>query len=58
MFNRLKRQEVSFLLHIQPETLSRVLKKLKRGKIIEIEHSQVTVLDKLKLENIYSEETI
>ncbi len=58
MFNRLKRQEVSFLLHIQPETLSRVLKKLKRGKIIEIEHSKITVLDKLKLENIYSEETI
>ncbi len=31
MFNKLKRQEVSFMLHIQPETLSRVLKRLKRN---------------------------
>ena len=30
MFNKLKRQDVSFMLHIQPETLSsRVLKKKK-----------------------------
>ena len=28
MFNKLKRQEVSFMLHIQPETLSRVFKKI------------------------------
>ena len=28
MFNKLKRQDVSFMLHIQPETLSRVLKKI------------------------------
>ena len=32
MFNKLKRQEVSFMLHIQPETLSRVLKRFKRFK--------------------------
>ncbi len=31
MFNKLKRQDVSFMLHIQPETLSRVLKKIIKG---------------------------
>ena len=34
MFNTLKRQEVSFMLHIQPETLSRVLKRLVRNDTI------------------------
>lgn len=53
MFNRLKRHEVSFMLHIQPETLSRVLKKLKRSSIIEIENSEVSILDKVLLHNIY-----
>ncbi len=53
MFNRLKRHEVSFMLHIQPETLSRVLKKLKRSSIIGIENSVVTILDKELLYNIY-----
>jgi CRP/FNR family transcriptional regulator len=53
MFNRLKRHEVSFMLHIQPETLSRVLKKLKRSSIIDIENSIVTILDKELLYNIY-----
>ncbi|MCW8895274.1 Crp/Fnr family transcriptional regulator [Sulfurimonas sp.] len=53
MFNRLKRHEVSFMLHIQPETLSRVLKKLKRSSIIEIKNSEVIILDKELLHNIY-----
>ncbi|QOY54133.1 Crp/Fnr family transcriptional regulator [Candidatus Sulfurimonas marisnigri] len=54
MFNTLKRTEVSFMLHIQPETLSRVLKKLKRSSIINIENSIVTILDKKLLQNIYN----
>ncbi len=53
MFNSLKRQEASFMLHIQPETLSRVLKKLKRDNIIEIENSKVSILDKKLLNTIY-----
>ena len=53
MFNRLKRQEVSFMLHIQPETLSRVLKKLKRADIIDIEHSNITIKDIKSLKSIY-----
>ena len=53
MFNKLKRQDVSFMLHIQPETLSRVLKKLKRINIIEVSNSQIVVQDKEALKKIY-----
>jgi CRP/FNR family transcriptional regulator len=53
MFNSLKRHEISFMLHIQPETLSRVLKKLKRSSIIDIENTDVVILDKEMLKNIY-----
>ncbi|MBU0721414.1 Crp/Fnr family transcriptional regulator [bacterium] len=56
MFNSLKRQEVSFMLHIQPETLSRVLKKLKRSNIIEIDNTDISVLDTKALEAIYKGE--
>ncbi|MBA1437835.1 MAG: Crp/Fnr family transcriptional regulator [Epsilonproteobacteria bacterium] len=53
MFNKLKRQEVSFMLHIQPETLSRVLKKLTRNEIIEINNATVKILNKEMLRAIY-----
>ncbi len=53
MFNKLKRQEVSFMLHIQPETLSRVLKKLKRSEVIDIENSSIIILNHKELQNIY-----
>ena len=53
MFNKLKRQEVSFMLHIQPETLSRVLKKLSRDNIIEIENQQVIIKDEIALNSIF-----
>lgn len=56
MFNKLKRQEVSFMLHIQPETLSRVLKKLKRAEIIDTEHSNVIIKNSKALKNIYKGE--
>lgn len=45
MFNKLKRQEVSFMLHIQPETLSRVLKRLTRNGTIEVIDGKVEVLN-------------
>jgi len=53
MFNLLKRTEVSLLLHIQPETLSRVLKKLERRNIIEIDKGNIDILDKKELQSIY-----
>lgn len=56
MFNKLKRQEVSFMLHIQPETLSRVLKKLKRSNIIETIDGKLIITDKTSLKEIYKGE--
>ena len=53
MFNRLQRQEVSFMLHIQPETLSRVLKKLKRDTIIDIDNSNIVIVNTQALKKIY-----
>lgn len=53
MFNKLKRQEVSFMLHIQPETLSRVLKRLTRDNIITIENSEVVINNKESLVSIF-----
>jgi len=53
IFNSLKRQEVSFMLHIQPETLSRVLKRLKRDDIIEIDHTKVIIKNQQALQEIY-----
>jgi CRP/FNR family transcriptional regulator len=58
MFNSLKRQDVSFMLHIQPETLSRVLKKLKRSNIIEVENSNVTILNQELLNIIFRGEQL
>ncbi|MGA1932069.1 Crp/Fnr family transcriptional regulator [Arcobacter sp. YIC-464] len=49
IFNKLKRQEVSFMLHIQPETLSRVLKRLARNKTIEIEAGKVKIINEKEL---------
>ena len=53
IFNLKKRNEVSFMLHIQPETLSRVLKKLSRNGIIEITNSQISIINKKALKSIY-----
>lgn len=49
MFNKLKRQEVSFMLHIQPETLSRVLKRLARNGTINIENGEVIITNNEEL---------
>ena len=53
MFNELKRTEVSLLLHIQPETLSRVLKRLSRNGIIEIDKGKITIQNYDELKSIY-----
>ena len=49
MFNKLKRQEVSFMLHIQPETLSRVLKRLVRNGTINIENGEILIINNEEL---------
>ena len=55
MFNRLKRYDISLMLHIQPATLSRVLNRLKRDAIIDIDHGTVIIRNGKRLENIYKE---
>ena len=55
MFNRLKRYDISLMLHIQPSTLSRVLNRLKRDAIIDIDHGKVIIRNSQRLENIYKE---
>jgi len=54
IFNKLKRHEVSLLLHIQPETLSRVLKKLQRNEIINIDKGIVVIEKYEELKAIYT----
>ena len=53
MFNKLKRHDISLMLHIQPSTLSRVLNRLKKDNTIDIIQGKVSVLDKQNLETIY-----
>ncbi|MDD5401407.1 MAG: Crp/Fnr family transcriptional regulator [Sulfurimonas sp.] len=55
IFNKLKRAEISLILHIQPETLSRVLNRLKRDKIIDSINGKVVVLDKEALISVCEE---
>lgn len=55
IFNNLKRSEISLILHIQPETLSRVLNRLKRDKIIDSKSGKIVVLDKESLLSICEE---
>jgi len=53
MFNRLKRYDVSLMLHIQPSTLSRVLSRLRHKGIIDIERGEIIVIDSRELRKIY-----
>jgi len=53
MFNSLKKTQISFMLHIQPETLSRVLKRFTRDLIIEAVDKKYTIIDEEKLSSIF-----
>ncbi len=53
MFNKLKRYDVSLMLHIQPSTLSRVLSRLKRNGLIDIDHGVVIIVNAEGLRKIY-----
>ena len=52
MFNKLKRVDISFMLNIQPETLSRVLKSLMRKGIINIKKGEIVIENKEDLISI------
>ncbi len=49
IFNSIKKTEISFMLHIQPETLSRVIKKLLRNGIIEQVDKNYVISDESQL---------
>lgn len=52
IFQHLKNNEIASMLNITPETLSRILTKLKKEEIITIDEHIVTILDKSALQNI------
>lgn len=52
-FNKLKKHEIAYMLHLQPETLSRILKKLIRNEIISIEKNSAKILNFDELKEIY-----
>lgn len=52
-FNKLKKHEIAYMLHIQPETLSRILNKLTRNGTIEVEKNKIVVLNENELREIY-----
>ena len=52
-FNELRKHEIAYMLHIQPETLSRILRKLTRNRIIDIEKNCVKILNIDELREIY-----
>jgi len=52
-FNKLKKNEVAYHLHLQPETLSRITKKLEKDGYIKNEQRNVTILNRYALESLY-----
>jgi CRP/FNR family transcriptional regulator len=52
-FNSMKKHEVAYCLHLQPETLSRILKKMVRNNLIELENGKVSIKNIGELKNIY-----
>lgn len=52
VFERLKNNEIASILNITPETLSRILSKLKKEEIITIKDHVLTILNETALENI------
>ncbi len=53
IFIRQKRKDIAYQLNIQPETLSRILKKLSRKKLISTDNNEIVILDKDGLKLIY-----
>ena len=58
IFQHLKNNEIASILNITPETLSRILTKLKKEEIITIRKHVVTVLDKNALQGIIDTNTM
>lgn len=54
-FNSLKKHEIAYELHMQPETLSRILAKMVRNNLIKIEKNRLKVLNERALKEIYEQ---
>ena len=52
VFERLKNNEIASILNITPETLSRILSKLKKEEIITIKNHVLTILNETALKDI------
>jgi CRP/FNR family transcriptional regulator len=53
IFAKLRYNEIASILNLTPETLSRIFKKMKKEKIIEVSRNhQITILEPLKLEMV------
>jgi len=52
IFQHLKNNEIASILNITPETLSRILTKLKKEMIITIDDHVVMILEENELQNI------
>lgn len=53
-FNTHKKHEIAYMLHMQPETLSRILKKLIRNNIISMKNNKVNIENIQELKDIYN----
>ncbi len=53
IFQRMKKQEIAYMLNIQPATLSRILKKFERKGIIEMQTRAIHVLKSDELESVF-----
>ncbi|MGB5505521.1 MAG: helix-turn-helix domain-containing protein, partial [Sulfurovum sp.] len=58
IFQYMKNNEIASILNITPETLSRILTKLKKEKIITIDEHVATILDQNRLHNIIENNTM
>ena len=58
LFERFKNNEIASMLNMTPETLSRILTKLKKANIISIEQHVVKILDSKALEEVIDTNTI
>ena len=52
IFNRMKKQEIAYMLNIQPATLSRILKKFERKGVIALKAHAIDVLQHDELEKV------
>ena len=52
-FNKMKKQEIAYSLHLQPETLSRILKKLHKLDLIQTINNKIKIINFSDLQLIY-----